>query len=71
MVPALAFPTQVEGVAYLSAYGVGTIVAMTGFSSAIGWLSRSRVTGSLQAHRALMALFSAIALGVGVYWIGA
>ena len=70
VVPAMAFPTKAEGAAYLVAYGVGTVLAMTLFSSAVGWLGRGGATGSLQAHRALMIFFSILAVGVGVYWLG-
>src|SRR5687768_3227451 len=36
VLPALALPTQAAALLYIGAFGVGTVVAMTGFAAAVG-----------------------------------
>ena len=69
VLPALAFPSTSQAIAYLAAYGVGTIAAMTGFSSAIGIVSQSILLKRAGAYRSLMVLFSCSAMLVGSYWL--
>ena len=69
VLPALAFPSWSQAVAYLSAYGIGTVAAMTGFSSAIGLVSQAIVLRRAGAYRSIMVAFSSSALGVGGYWL--
>jgi sulfite exporter TauE/SafE len=69
VLPALAFPSKAEAIIYLSAYGFGTVVAMTGFSSAIGLLSQGILHRGGLAYRSLMVAISAGAVGVGSYWL--
>ena len=69
VLPALAFPSTAQAISYLAAYGVGTIAAMTGFSSAIGLVSQTILLKRAGAYRSLMVLFSASAMVVGGYWL--
>lgn len=69
VVPALAFPTKLQAIIYLTAYGLGTITAMAGFSSLIGFMSQGILSRGGLAYRALMIFFSVGALAVGGYWL--
>jgi len=69
VLPALAFPTAGQAVVYLGAYGAGTVVAMMGFSSAMGWVARAFAVRGVQAYRAVMLAVSLAAVGVGSYWL--
>ncbi len=69
VLPALAFPTLTEAVWYLAAYGVGTVVAMVGFSSLVGLSARSLAVSSAQAYRQMMAVCSLAAVAVGGWWL--
>jgi hypothetical protein len=69
VLPALALPTPAASTAYLAAYAMGTVVAMTTFSSLVGWLaSRARRNGVL-LHRALLYACSGAAILVGGVWL--
>jgi sulfite exporter TauE/SafE len=69
VLPALAFPSKAEAILYLTAYGLGTVAAMTSFASAVGLLSQGVLHRGSFAYRALMVAFSAGAIGVGGYWL--
>jgi hypothetical protein len=71
ILPALAFPTRIQAIGYLIAYGVGTMLAMGIFSSAVGWLARGLRFGGIGIYRLLMVSFSVVAMGVGVWWLRA
>ena len=57
----LALPTKAQAITYLIAFGGGTVLAMAGFSSGIGWLTTplrgqqrenlSRIDGHLRGGR--------------------
>jgi hypothetical protein len=66
VLPAFALKTQTEVVAYLFAFGLGTIAAMAAFSYGVGFWATH--VGSLRAYRRLMAGSSALTLAVGVFW---
>lgn len=68
LLPALAFPNRMESIAYLSFFAVGTVAAMSGFSSLVGFLTVSWGGRLEQNYRALMALCSAVAFSVGGWW---
>ncbi|RMF77196.1 MAG: hypothetical protein D6744_11580 [Planctomycetota bacterium] len=69
VLPALALPTRGAAVAYLLAYGIGSIAAMTGFAAVVGRVARQRTrTESLPAHRVLQVC-SLAAIVVGVAWV--
>jgi sulfite exporter TauE/SafE len=69
VLPALAFPTKIQAVSYLFAYGLGTILAMSFFSTAISFLARHASHAMVGARRWLMAGCSAFAIGLGTFWL--
>jgi sulfite exporter TauE/SafE len=69
VLPALAFSSRFEAVAYLGSFGAGTVLAMTLFSLAIGHLAKGFSIRGTLAYRSLMGLCSIAALAVGSYWL--
>lgn len=69
VLPALAFPTRTGAIAYVLAFGIGSIVAMTAFAFVIGSLAGAPALRSARVHRALMGASAVIAIGLGVYWL--
>jgi len=69
VLPALAFPTKIQAVAYLAAFGLGTVMAMATFSTAIGWVSARCSIGGAKAYQGMMSCCSLAAIGVGVFWL--
>lgn len=69
ILPALALPTREASIAYLFAYGVGNVTAMTGFSAAIGFVASHAQGGGLRLYRGLLATCSAAAIAVGMVWL--
>jgi sulfite exporter TauE/SafE len=69
ILPAMAFKSSVHSAVYLICFGLGTIVAMSGFSAVISNLTNKRSLQTINGYRNLMCSCSAIALGVGVYWL--
>lgn len=67
VLPALALPSRAAGLTYITAFGVGTVGAMTVFAAIVG-LAGAR-SGSAVPHRALMLATSVAALAVGVFWL--
>ena len=68
VLPALALPTQGAAVLYIAAFGVGTVVAMTGFAAVLGSLG-VRVHPGTTAHRGLMVATATLAVVVGAWWL--
>jgi sulfite exporter TauE/SafE len=66
---ALAFPTRAQAIAYLFAFGVGTIASMAVFSTLIGWLASRCSVAGLSAYRGLMSLCALGAIAVGIFWM--
>ena len=71
VLPALAFATRQESFAYLGAFGVGNILAMIAFASAIGMISRGFAGKGLRGYQYLMYGCSVAAIVVGFYWLAA
>lgn len=69
VLPALAFSTKLQAVAYLLAFGFGTIAAMASFSWGLGWVTVRWGTRWLLAYRSLMQTAGVVAVGVGCFWI--
>jgi len=69
VLPILAFPTLAQAVTYLVTFGLGTIISMAVFSSAIGWLATRCSVGSAKAYRGLMSCCAVAAMGVGCFWL--
>ena len=71
VLPILAFPTNAQAGAYLLAFGLGTVISMATFSSAIGWLASRCSIGGAQIYRGMMSVCSVAAMGVGLFWLWA
>lgn len=69
VLPALAFPTKLQAVAYLLTFGVGTVAAMASFSWGMGWLTQRFGGRGVPVYRGLMGCSAAVAMGVGCFWI--
>ncbi len=69
VLPALAFPTRSEAVAYLIAFGLGTIGAMAAFSWGMGWLAARFTNRGPKIYRGLMGACAVAAMGVGCFWL--
>ena len=69
VLPALAFKTKWEAVAYLLTFGVGTIGAMATFSWGMGWMTTRCGARGVQAYRGLMGASAVAAMGIGTFWI--
>ncbi len=69
VLPSLALPTTGQRIGYLLAFAVGTVVAMTGFSTLLGAiLSRWGGNGRL-AYRSVLLACATAAFAVGGWWI--
>ncbi len=69
VLPALAFPTRAGAIAYLIAFGAGTVWAMANFSWGMGWLATRFVNRGLKIYRGLMTACAVAAMGVGCFWL--
>jgi hypothetical protein len=69
ILPALALPTTAASTTYLLAYGVGSVVAMTLFSSAVGFTAARAHSSGPRFHRGLLYAFSSAAILVGGAWL--
>lgn len=66
--PALALPRD-AAIAYLGGYGLGTVLAMAAFTSALGLLGARAGRRSTAALRALAGASGLAAIAVGVWWL--
>jgi sulfite exporter TauE/SafE len=69
ILPALAFPSMIDAVLYLSFFGIGTIAAMTAYAAIIGYLSNKLEGRGPVIFQRMLAGFSAAAIFIGFYWI--
>lgn len=69
VLPALAFPTTIQTITYLGAYGLGTVTAMAAFSSLVGLTAGGLARRGLGASKVLLLGCSAAAVGVGGWWL--
>ena len=65
VLPSLALPTGAETAGYLTAFAIGTIVAMTAFAAAVGVTA----PGGLRVRRWALGTASALCALTGVAWI--
>jgi hypothetical protein len=65
VVPALAL-TPAQGLAYLIAYGVAAVGAMTSFGAVLGLIGH-RIAPHVLCT--MMRVCGALAIGLGIYWI--
>lgn len=68
VLPALALPTTTSAVVYLLCFAAGTVLAMSGFSTAFGFFSRW-TGGNGRAYRSLMQACAGAAMGIGAWWL--
>src|SRR2546427_6466935 len=68
VLPILAFPTKVQALAYLLAFGLGTIASMAAFSWLMGSLAWRCAAGKTRIYRGLMISCAATAMVVGCFW---
>ena len=69
VLPALAFQTRAEAVAYLISFGLGTVAAMASFSWSLGWMASRFANRGLNIYRGLMGACAVAAMGVGCFWL--
>jgi len=67
ILPMLALPTRAQAVAYLIAFGGGTVLAMAVFSWGMGWLAL-RTSNSARIYRGLMTTCALAAMAIGCLW---
>ena len=68
VLPILAFPTRIQALAYLLAFGLGTIASMAAFSWLMGSLAWRCAAGKTRIYRGLMISCAATAMVVGCFW---
>jgi hypothetical protein len=68
VLPALALPTTSAAVLYISAFGVGTVAAMTLFATAVGSIA-GRGVHEPRAYQAMMTTAALLAMIVGGVWL--
>jgi sulfite exporter TauE/SafE len=66
--PALALP-RFEAALYLAAYGLGTLAAMSLFSSILGHFGARASAAGTRALRGAMAAAGLVAVSVGIWWM--
>lgn len=69
IVPALALPSDGAAAAYLLCFGGGSVVAMGGFASFVGWIADRPGARGPGMQRALLGVSSGIAVLVGGFWV--
>lgn len=69
VLPILAFPTKTQAIAYLLAFGVGTIVSMAAFSWVLGRVARRWAERSVRLYRGLLGFCAVTAMVVGCAWL--
>jgi hypothetical protein len=68
VLPALALPTRAASLVYIAAFGVGTVLAMTGFAAVVGSAGGHLHPGTT-GYRRLMMTAAVMALAVGSWWL--
>jgi hypothetical protein len=69
ILPALALPSAATSIAYVAAFGLGSIAAMVAFSSVLGLAAVRLTSRGTGAYQALLATFSAVSILVGGWWL--
>jgi len=68
ILPMLALPTKAQALTYLLTFGIGTVLAMAGFSWGMGFLSSRFATNSVKIYRGLMGTCAVAAMVIGCIW---
>jgi sulfite exporter TauE/SafE len=69
VLPSLALPTLWDSTQYLLAFGLGTIMAMVGLSSAAGSLAGRLLSTNAASYRWVLAGTACVTSGVGLFWV--
>jgi hypothetical protein len=69
VLPALALPTRGAAITYLVSYGLGTVLAMTLFSSVIGLIAAQARSVGEGLYRGLLYGCATLAILVGGFWL--
>ena len=69
VLPTLAFDSRLAGSAYLAGFGVGAMLAMTGFAAAIGLIVPGAGESAPAVRRALLYASSMAAVAIGGAWL--
>lgn len=69
ILPAMAFPRFVDGLSYLLSFGIGTVLAMSLFSTALSQVANRITQKTGKAYRYVMCSCSVATLLVGGYWL--
>ena len=69
VLPSLGFAHAGQAVAYLAAFGLGTVLAMAGFSALLGEVAGRWALHTRHWYRGLLWACSAVAFAVGGWWL--
>ncbi len=69
ILPALALPTTADSVLYLGCFAAGTVAAMAGFSALLGALAGRAAQRGAAVWQGFMYSCSALAFGMGAWWL--
>lgn len=69
ILPALALPTKMSAVAYLTGFGAGAVLGMTVFSAFIGTLALGAARRGINAYRTVLYACAVSAFVVGSFWL--
>jgi len=70
LLPVLGFETQLESIAYILGFGVGTVLAMTIYALFLGNISvLSKKQNTVGLYKSIRVLGGVFALVVGCYWL--
>jgi hypothetical protein len=67
--PALAFASRSASLAYIGGFGLGAIVAMVAFASALGLASVRLTADGGRGYQALLGGASALSIALGGFWL--
>lgn len=69
VLPALALPSMLDSILYLTGFGAGTVAAMTLFSSLLGKTADKLADKGLLLYKRLLFSFCITAIVIGGFWI--
>lgn len=69
VLPSLGFKDVTHALAYLAAFGMGTVLAMAGFSALLGQIAGRWAVQTGHGYRGLLWACSAVAFAVGGWWL--
>ncbi|MES1211682.1 MAG: High-affinity nickel transporter, partial [Acidobacteriota bacterium] len=67
--PALALPSAAASVAYIGGFGLGAMMAMVAFASALGAASARLTANGGRGYQALLGTASAVSIVLGGFWL--